>query len=73
VTRPNVRIEGSDVVHAHTWSEYQITRCGVEYIRDDQERRILDNRHSGSDTDNPVDCMTCLVKMDQRMGQERLL
>lgn len=62
MTRPNVHLEDTCVVHAHARSDRQITRCGVEYIRDRQDRFMLDNRREGFDTEASVDCMTCLVK-----------
>lgn len=64
MTRTNVRLEDTGIVHAHARSNQQIARCGVEYIRDGQKRFMLDNRCVGSDTEDPVDCMTCLVRSE---------
>lgn len=49
MTRPNVRVEGSDVVHAHAITDRPFTRCAVIYDG------VLC-------TEDPVDCMACLVK-----------
>ncbi len=58
----NIRLANTNVVHAQARSARQIARCGVEYIREGQDRMMLDNRRVGADTGDPVDCMACLVK-----------
>lgn len=68
MTRPNVRLEDTGIVHAHARNDWQIARCGVQYIREGQERHALDNRRIGFDTEAPVDCMTCLVRDEWAKG-----
>lgn len=60
--RPNIRLENTDVVHAHARSEREILRCGVRFVRHEQERGPSDTLCRGFDTEDPVDCMTCLVR-----------
>lgn len=62
MTRPNVRLEGTGVIHAHARSKRNILRCGTRFVRVEQERGPSDTRRRGFDTEDPVDCMTCLTK-----------
>ncbi len=62
MTRPNVRLADTGVVHAHARSARQILRCGARFVRHEQERRPVDARPQGSDTEDPIDCMVCLVR-----------
>ncbi len=62
MTRPNIRLEGTGVVHAHARSKRKILRCGVRFIRHELQRGPVDTRRMGFDTEDPVDCMACLVQ-----------
>lgn len=49
MTKPNVRLLNTGIVHAHALNDWQITRCGVQYDV------------TSSYTKDSVDCMACLV------------
>lgn len=59
--RPNVLIKSTGVTHAKArgiWGS--VTRCGIEY--DHTRAPLFDSRPPGIETEDDVDCMTCLTK-----------
>lgn len=62
MNKSNVRIEGTGVTHAGT-RQSAITRCGTAYDR--IRSSLFDNTELvGVETDDEIDCMTCLVKAE---------
>lgn len=60
MTGPNVRINGTCVTHAKAINQGAVTLCGASYDR--VPASWSDPRLLGVETEDPVDCMTCLVK-----------
>lgn len=66
MTRPsNVRMEDTGVTHARAWNDRRVTRCGLEY---DYLYAPLFN-----ETEDAVDCMTCLTKDEATHGDPRVI
>jgi len=58
----NVCISSTGITHAR-YSTRQITRCGIQYVRNGQYViGDMGDRPMGHQSDADVDCMTCLVK-----------
>lgn len=69
--RDNVRIENTGVTHARVLGERAITRCGIDYDR--LRAPLFDPRPPGDETDDSVDCMTCLIKDDATNADPRVI
>lgn len=72
MTRPsNVRMEDTGVTHARAWNDRRVTRCGVEY--DNRHVPLFDPNPVGDETEDAVDCMTCLTKDEATHGDPRVI